>query len=98
MELSKIKTLVGGTGERLPILTNANGELDYFPNLYALTYQRARNRASHTIENSLRAIAIAHQFFICKKINIESRLAEGDFLARAELEELNRLCRYNKKV
>ena len=96
MELS-IKTLVGSIGERLPILTNANGELDYLPNLYALTYQRARNRGSHTIENSLRAIAIAHQFFICKKINIERRLAEGDFLARAELEELNRLCRYNKK-
>ena len=89
----KIKIVVGEKGERLPVMVNHNGELHYYGNSYALTNLRTRNRASHTMENALRAIAIAHQFFDNENIDLECRLVSGNFLTRQELEELNRFCR-----
>ena len=91
----KVKILVTDDGERMPIMIN-NGELHYYANSYALTNLRMRNRASHTVENALRAIIIALQFFDNEKINLEHRLIDGSFLTRPELEGLNRFCRFPK--
>lgn len=92
----KIKIIVTKHGERLPAMINCRGELHYHANLYVLTGLRMRNRASHTMENALRAIAIAYQFFDSEKINLEHRLTSGVFLTRPELERLNRFCRHHK--
>lgn len=93
----KVKRLVTDDGERMPIMIN-NGELHYYANSYALTNLRMRNRASHTVENALRAIIIALQFFDNEKIDLERRLIGGSFLTRLELEGLNRFCRLSKST
>ena len=92
----KIKIVVWEKGERLPVMVNHNGEFHYYGNSYALTNLRTRNRASHTMENALHSIAIAHQFFDNENIDLECRLVSGNFLTRQELEELNRFCRLPK--
>ena len=65
----KIKVIMTKSGERLPILFNKDGTIHYYANLYATIKLRTRNRASHTLENSLRAVSILYHFLGSGLIN-----------------------------
>lgn len=61
--------------------------------IYSLTELRARNQATNTISNSLRALLVFYLFLDVHHINLQERLDAGYVLSLGELEELSRLCR-----
>jgi integrase len=89
----RVKTVVSGNGERLPMLIGSDGGPLFEPTLFALTEIRARNRAANTIANSLRGILVFYMFLDLNGIDLRGRLMEGRVLALGEIEDLVRLCR-----
>ncbi|MDQ1830816.1 hypothetical protein RBA09_08700, partial [Massilia sp. CCM 9029] len=89
-----IRMLVLSSGERLPALLNVVEcePLDQ-PTLYVIYELRARNLASNTIDQALRAIMILQLFLDARGIDLDSRLFAGELFEFGELEELIRLCR-----
>lgn len=81
-------------GERLPMLVDSTGQPLFGPTVYSLTELRARNRASNTIGNALQALMVFHLFLDLRRINLVSRLAAGQLLVLAEVDDLVRVCRY----
>lgn len=89
----RVKTIVSGNGERLPMLIGSEGTPLFEPTLFVLTELRARNRAANTIGNSLRGILVLYLFLDLNGIDLKRRLIEGRVLAMGEIEDLVRLCR-----
>lgn len=89
----RVKTLKLGSGERFPILLDGEGQPLFDPTVYALMELRARNQATNTISNSLRAIQVFYQFLAIRGIDINDRLSSGRLLTLNEVEDLSRLCR-----
>ena len=89
----RVKTVVSGNGERLPMLIGSDGAPLFEPTLFALCEIRARNRAANTIANSLRGILVFYLFLELNGIDLRRRLTEGRLLAMGEIEDLVRLCR-----
>lgn len=82
------------SGERLPVLLDRSNGLPVFhPNLYALTELRQTNRASATIERTLREIAVLLDFLADAGINLSDRLRDGYLLSLWEIDGLARHCR-----
>lgn len=93
-----IRTLVLRSGERLPVLFDRlAGEPLFEPTLYSLTELRARNLASNTIDQALRAIMVLHIFLNLRDIDFGQRLSNGNLLELGEIEELVRICRLPMK-
>lgn len=89
-----VRTLVLASGERLPVLVDRTlGQPLFQPTVYTLTELRARNRASGTIEQALRALEVLYLFLDIARIDLPTRLDEGKFLELGEIDELVRLCR-----
>jgi integrase len=61
--------------------------------VFVLTELRARNRASSTIENTLRALMVFHVFLEQRGIDLEQRMSSGRILGLDEIEDLVRVCR-----
>lgn len=61
--------------------------------VFVLTELRARNRASSTIENTLRALMVFHVFLEQRGIDLERRMSSGRILGLDEIEDLVRVCR-----
>lgn len=74
------------------MIINPNGAPDFSATLYSVTVLRARNLASATIENSLRAILVLKLFLDAHNINLKARFNEGTILHRHELNSLARTC------
>lgn len=89
----RVKTVVSGNGERLPMLIGSDGTPLFEPTLFVLTELRARNRAANTIGNSLRGILVLYLFLDLNGIDLKRRLIEGRVLSMGEIEDLVRLCR-----
>lgn len=81
-------------GERLPMLVDSTGQPLFEPTVYSLTELRARNRASNTIGNALQALMVFHLFLDLRRIDLDSRMATGQLLTLAEVDDLVRVCRY----
>lgn len=89
----KVKTLLFSSGERFPVLVDRLGQPVFEVVTYSLTELRARNQATNTISNSLRALLVFYLFLDLRQINLQERLDAGQLLSLGEIEELSRLCR-----
>lgn len=92
-----IPTIVMDSGERFPVLVNQDGKPDFSTAVYSVSLLRARNLASATIENSLRAILVLKLFLDGHGIDLKARFAEGVVLHLHELNCLIRVCRLHAK-
>lgn len=89
-----VRTLLNPSGERLPILLHrSTGMPIFYPNLYAITVLRQTNRASATIERSLREISILLDFLAIENIDLSGRMRSGSLLTLGEIDGLARNCR-----
>jgi integrase len=90
----RVRWIVLESGERLPLLQErATGEPVYQPALYVLTQLRAKNLASATIDQALRAITVLCLFLKARKIDLDERILRGQLLSLVEIEALARSCR-----
>jgi hypothetical protein len=90
----RIRTIVSGSGERLPMLIDrATGVPLFDPTVYALTEVRARNRAANTIQQHLVAIECLLLFCRAAGIEITERIRSGQLLTVGELDGLARAVR-----
>jgi hypothetical protein len=89
-----VRTIVLTGGERLPILIeNATGVPLFEPTVYILSDLRATNRASNTIDQSLRSIMLLYLFLDSNSINLPFRISQGQIFSLDEIDELVRNCR-----
>ena len=79
----RISTIIMGSGERFPMLINQDGQPDFSTTVYSVSMLRARNLASATIENSLRAILVLKLFLDGHGIALKERFNIGDVLRSA---------------
>jgi integrase len=88
-----IKMVVLESGERLPMLCQRSSGLPLFEaTLYALTELRARNRASATILQALRAVMVLCLVLDRLGIDLDQRLSEGRLLELGDVDEVARWC------
>ncbi|RMQ38913.1 Integrase protein [Pseudomonas amygdali pv. mori] len=89
-----VKTLVLGSGERLPVLIALTTGAPLFePSVYVLSEIRATNRASNTIDQVLRSIMVLQLFLDSTGVDIQQRIRQGGVFRLNELDELVRHCR-----
>lgn len=89
-----IRMVVLGSGERLPMLCARETGVPLFePTVWALSELRARNRASATIQQALRAVLVLNLALGRLRVDLDARLSEGRLLELGELEEVTRHCR-----
>lgn len=93
MSRFRVKTVLTSDGERLPMLVDSDGSPVWGAMVFVLTELRARNRASSTIENTLRALMVFQVFLEQRGIDLEQRMSSGCILGLAEIEDLVRVCR-----
>ena len=89
----RVRVLNLASGERFPLLLNGDGQPFFEPTVYSLTELRARNLATNSISNILRAIQAFYLYLDIRQINFFSRLTSGQMLSLGEVEDLTRLCR-----
>jgi len=90
----RIRHIVMGSGERLPLLTDAaTGHPLYGPTVFALSEMRATNKASATIEQALRGLMVFQRILNYTGIDLEERLRQGRFLNLGEVDEIVGQCR-----
>ena len=86
--------VVLASGERLPMLCARESGVPLFePTVWALSELRARNRASATIQQALRAVLVLNLALVRLRVDLDVRLNEGRLLELGELEEVVRHCR-----
>ncbi|WP_075793715.1 tyrosine-type recombinase/integrase [Massilia putida] len=89
-----VKNIVFESGERFPLLVDRRTGMPLFdPTVFTLTEFRARNRASATIEQVLRALKVFVLFCEAHQIDLTSRMLDGQLLGLGELDALAKLCR-----
>jgi integrase len=89
-----IRMVVLASGERLPMLCARETGVPLFePTVWALSELRARNRASATIQQALRAVLVLNLALGRLRVDLDARLSEGRLLELGELEEVTRHCR-----
>lgn len=90
----KLRTVVLESGERLPMLIRRRDGLPlYEPNLFALTVMRAKNRASSTLEQALRAVMVLCQTLDGLEIDLEERLSKGRVFESGEVDAILKAAR-----
>lgn len=90
----RVKLLKMTSGERFPLLLDREGQPLFETTVYTITELRARNHATNTISNALRAIQLFYMFLSIRGIDLSSRLSSGQLLSLGEIEDLARLCRF----
>lgn len=89
----RIKTIATSEGERLPILLGSDGLPLFELTVFALSQLRSTNKASNTIDSYLRSCMVLLLFLNLKRIDLSSRLNEGQIFFLGEIEDLVRICR-----
>jgi hypothetical protein len=90
----RVKNVVFESGERFAFLVDLRTGVPLFdPTVYTMTEFRARNRASATIEQVLRALRVFVLFCDQRQINLRERMQRGQLLELGELDALVQLCR-----
>ena len=79
------------------MVLNRDGQPDFSTTVYSVSMLRARNLASATIENSLRAILVLKLFLDGHGITLKTRFDAGVILHLHELNSLVRVCRLHTK-
>ncbi|VVD59242.1 integrase [Pandoraea horticolens] len=94
VERYTVRLTVLESGERLPLLVDVRSGVPLFdPTVFVLSELRARNRASATIEQALRAIKVFEIFCDLYEINLVARISKGRLLSLGEINALAQLCR-----
>ncbi|AUT67234.1 MULTISPECIES: tyrosine-type recombinase/integrase [Paraburkholderia] len=89
-----VRNTVFESGERFPLLVDVRTGVPLFdPTVFVLSEFRARNRASATIEQVLRALKVFLLFCDQHRIDLARRMLEGQLLELGELDALVQLCR-----
>ncbi|SOE57669.1 Site-specific recombinase XerD [Burkholderia sp. YR290] len=89
-----VRNVVFESGERFPLLMDVRTGVPLFdPTVFVLSEFRARNRASATIEQVLRALKVFLLFSDKHRIDLARRMLEGQLLELGELDALVQLCR-----
>ena len=89
-----IRMLKFGSGERFPVLIDANtSQPDFNTTAYVLTQLRATNKATNTIVHHLRAIILLKLFLLRSNIDLDERINNGQLLFTYELDELVKICK-----
>jgi len=92
--LYSVKTLVLGSGERLPVLLRSDtGQPLFEPTIYSLVELRATNKATYTIEHMLRSVMLLLLYLDARRIDLDERIRVGQVLELSEIDALVRLCR-----
>ncbi|MPW10945.1 tyrosine-type recombinase/integrase [Paraburkholderia sp. CNPSo 3155] len=90
-----VRNTVFESGERFPLLLDARTGVPLFdPTVFVISEFRARNRASATIEQVLRALKVFLLFCDKHRIDLAERMLEGQLLELGELDALVQLCRH----
>lgn len=79
-------------GERFPVLSNADADPVFLPNMYLVTERRPKSVASNTLKRDGRAIMHLYAWACVESIDIEARFEAGRFLTLNEVESLTRAC------
>jgi integrase len=89
-----VRNAVFESGERFPLLIDVSTGMPLFdPTVFVISEFRARNRASATIEQVLRALKVYLLFCDKHRIDLAQRMVEGRLLELGELDALVQLCR-----
>ncbi|MCA8277333.1 site-specific integrase [Burkholderia sp. AU30280] len=89
-----VRSTVFESGERCPLLIDVRTGVPLFdPTVFVLSEFRARNRASATIEQVLRALKVFLLFCDKHRIDLATRMLEGQLLDLGELDALVQMCR-----
>ncbi|MFA7279286.1 MAG: site-specific integrase [Sterolibacterium sp.] len=90
----RVKLIRTAGGERLPVLlVRATGLPDFDATLWVVSSLRNKNLASETIAQALRSLVVLYLALQSCKVNLSERLAAGNFLSPAEIEEISKACR-----
>jgi len=89
----RVRSVRFSSGERFAVLTDSMGIPLFDPCVYAVSELRARNLATNTIGNALRALKLLYDFLQSRGIDLSARIRKGELLNLGELEELARTCR-----
>ena len=97
-QIFSVRTVRFTSGERFPVLIDlVRGGPILDTTVYTVSVLRSKNRATNTIEATLRALAIFYLFIEKENIDFESRLRSGVALDFGEIDALLRLCRKSMK-
>lgn len=89
-----VRIVVFESGERFALLIDRRTGIPLFdPTLFTMAEFRARNRASATIEQVLRALKVFLLFCEQREIDLTARMQQGKLLELGELDALVQLCR-----
>ena len=86
----KVRTLLLADGERMPLLLSSNLQPQYYPTLFITSQVRNAGRAVNSISAELASIKRLYTWANHRKIDLETRLASGEYLRDSELEDLSR--------
>lgn len=84
----KTKLFIGNTGERLSILLDDDGMPLTYPNLFVTSMYRNDDQSSSSCHKALEQISYLYEICNGLDINIEQRLAKGNFLTHEEIKNI----------
>jgi integrase len=84
----KTKLFIGSTGERLSVLLDDDGMPLVYPNLFVTSMYRNDDQASSSCQKALEHISYFYEICDGQDINIEKRLAKGEFLTLEEVKKI----------
>lgn len=95
----RVQTVVFVSGERFPLLVeSATGIPLFYPTLFTVSELRARNLASATLAQALRAILVLNQILEHMHIDLQTRFSQGKVLELDEIDCIARLCRFHQEA
>lgn len=84
----RIKSIRLHSGERLPIILDADGLPLFEPTIFAISVLRGRNLASNSIKQALRAVMVLQSMLDKDGINLDRRIEQGELLTYGEIDRL----------
>jgi integrase len=85
----KTKLFIGNTGERFSILLDDHGMPTVYPNLFVTSIYRNADQSSSSCQKALEHISYLYEICNGLKIDIEGRVARGEFLTHQEISKIS---------
>lgn len=86
----KIQTLLLPDGERMPLLHGPDLQPLYYPTLFITSQVRNAGRAANSVSAQLGSIKRLYTWATLRNVDLEERLALGDYFRDFEVEDLSR--------